>query len=247
MQVRLSPLIKWVCISCFGFFLVQQTLDRFANVGVLQAFGLVPGLFLGSLRFWQIFTFPFLHADVLHLFFNLMMLAFIGSDLEFAWGKAKLIWFHLVCSTFTGIVYVLAQTFLFSDSGMMTPLIGISGSIYGMLVAYGLLYGERTMLFMMVFPLKAKHFVWILAAMELLTSLFSGRSGLSSLAHVAGMGAGFLFMLATRTGGRFDLGKLLKMPTKKRSSTRSSHLKLVVSKKGTSQDKDEDSKPRTWH
>ena len=246
MQIRLAPFIKWVCIACFGVFVVQQLLDRFAGTNFLYVFGLVPQAFLGHFYIWQVFTFPFFHTDVLHLFFNLMMLAFIGSDLEFEWGKGRLIAFHLICSVFVGLAYVVAQV-IAGGGGMLTPLVGVSGTVYGLLVAYGMIFGERTMLFMMIFPLKAKHFVWVLATMELLTSLSSARSGLASIAHVAGMAVGFLFVTAIRSRpGQFKVADALKFSGRKKTSARSTHLKLVINKKKGDAE-DDDSKPRTWH
>lgn len=250
MQFKISPMVKWLCILCFGIFIGQQSLDRFAGTSLLQYLGLIPGLFLGKLFFWQIITYSFLHADVLHLFFNLMLLVFIGSDLEFIWGKSRFLTFHFFCAAFTGLTYVLVQLLFSSGSGMMTPLIGISGSVYGMLVAYGMYFSERQMLFMMLFPLKAKHFVWILATMELMTTLFSGKSEvLSSLAHISGMLAGYLFMLIvnpqsfTAFKSVFSQKLNLKMQSKK---TKNSHLKLVVNKRKGNED-DDDKKPKTWH
>ncbi|MEK6578361.1 MAG: rhomboid family intramembrane serine protease, partial [Bdellovibrionota bacterium] len=115
----------------------------------------------------------------------------------------------------------------------------------GMLMAYGIYFGDRAMLFMMIFPMKAKHFVWILGGIELMSTLFSGRNGAASIAHLGGMIAGFGFLwgrtmmiLAKKRhqeGGGF-------LPKKKKSS----HLKLI-SGKASSSDDDDKPKPTTWH
>ncbi len=250
MPLRLSPTVKILLIACVVAFIVQQSIDQFFGGHLQSFFGLVPRGFLFQGRLWQLFTYPFLHADPLHLILNLMMLAFIANDLEFKWGRKRFLMFYFFCSTFAGLLYLLLQLWVWKGSGIDTPMVGASGAIYGCLMAYGILFGERTMLFMMLFPMKAKHFIWVLAGVEFLSTLFSGRAGLSSAAHIGGMIAGLGYLwVQTRmiiakkpkpgTGG---LKGRLSAPGKKK------HLKLVVNKGTESEnDDDRDSGDKTWH
>jgi len=245
MHIRLSPTVKMIAIACFAIFVLQHSLERFAGVPVSGIFGLSPYDFLIGHYVWQIFTYPFLHADVLHLFFNLLMVAFIGSDLEWQWGRKKFLALLFTGSTAAGILYLVLQGMVFSSVASRTPLVGISGAVYAMLAAYGMIFGERVMLFMMLFPLKAKHFIWVLAGMELMTSLFSGRGGLSSAAHLAGFAAGWAFIFVERRmaarGSVSPFGK--RAQSAKKAKRASHHLKLVINK----DDSDDDTKPKTWH
>jgi membrane associated rhomboid family serine protease len=243
MPFRLTQTIKVFLGLCLGAFIIQQTLDQYFGGNIAGTFGLVPGAFLGSLKFWQLLTYPFLHSDVMHLILNLLMLVFLGVELELSWGRSRFLTFFFICTSFAGFVYVMLQSSFGGPMGMATPLIGASGGVYGLLMAYGILFGERVLLFMMLFPMKAKHFVWILAGVELMTSLFSGQrgAGLASAAHLAGMAAGFGYLWS-----RASLQILQKRKAKKAASTsaaqrikQASHLKLV---KGS---KKED--PRTFH
>ena len=75
------------------------------------------------------------------------------------------------------------------------PVVGASGAIFGLFVAYGLLFGERVIYFMMIFPMKAKFFVMILAGVEIFTLMGSGmQSQVANLAHLGGLIVGFLFL-----------------------------------------------------
>src|SRR5262249_44968176 len=104
--------------------------------------------------------------------------------------------------------------------------------------------------FMMLFPMKAKHFIWILAGIEFMSTVFSGRGGLASAAHVGGMAAGFLYLwvwatlsvLKKRRAAQ-QAGRAVKR-AKKRSAAQ--HLKLVINNDKSDDDDDVDS-PRTWH
>lgn len=247
MGIKLTPSVKALAIACFTMFLVQKTLDQFFNVGLISWLALIPQAFLYDFRFWQLITYSFLHADPMHLFLNLMMLVFIGGEIEAVWGKRRFLSFYFTCVVSGGLFYLLLQVFFWKGTGLITPMVGASAGIYGLLMAYGLMFSERQLLFMMLFPMKAKHFVWILALIEFMTTVFSGREGLSGVAHLGGMAAGFTYLwliaLISRTKKRRTI--------KKRVSK--VHLKLVIDndkskapKVQVETDHDE-SDPKTWH
>lgn len=246
MQFRLTPAVKIILIACFGVFLLQQGIDMAANGAFTGAFGLVPEAVVNRLWVWQILTYAVLHGDVSHLFLNLLMLAFIGSDLESLWGTRRFVQFSLICSIVAGVMYLLLQVLVLGQLGR--PMVGASGAIFGMLTAYGILFSERQLLFMMVFPMKAKYFVLVLAAMELMMLIFSPGGGLSAIAHLSGMGAGFVTLwVAARSKARARSGGTA--PRK----VSSANLKLVVDNKGpeksgkSSSDKDSGGAGPTWH
>jgi membrane associated rhomboid family serine protease len=194
MPIRLTRAVKALLIACFAGFLLQQTIDQFFGGDLLGWLGLTPADVILRHRWWQLVTYAFLHADVMHLVFNLLMLVFLGSELEARWGAAFFLRYYFFCLVSAGVVYLLVQPLVLGADGLRTPMVGASGGIYGLLTAYGILFAERTLLLMLLFPMKAKHFVWVLAGIEFLSSLYSGRNGLSSVAHLSGMGAGFGFL-----------------------------------------------------
>jgi membrane associated rhomboid family serine protease len=256
MPIRLTKAVKYLIIACFAVYVIQWiTWAATGGTPITDWFGLSPAGFVMKHRIWQIFTYAFLHGDPIHLFLNLMMLAFIGAELEASWGITRFLRYYFVCSVSAGLVYLILKMIWWGGEGAASDtsvMIGASGAIYGLLMAYGLLFGERVMLFMMLFPMKAKHFIWILALIEFM-SIFpgSGRgASLSSVAHVAGMAAGFIYLwtwaslsVMRKRRAAAASGKPLKKG-KKRSA--SQHLKLVINNEKSEDDDDVDT-PRTWH
>jgi membrane associated rhomboid family serine protease len=261
MPIRLTKAVKILIISCFVTFVVQKLVDYYVQSPIPGVsffdywLALSPAGFVMSHRIWQLFTYAFLHNDLTHLVLNLMMLAFIGAELEAAWGIRRFLRYYFTCSVAAGVVYLILKAIWWGADGAVSDwgvIVGASGAIYGLLMAYGLLFGERVLLFMMLFPMKAKHFIWILAGIQFMTifPVFSGRGGsLSSVAHVAGMAAGFIYLWtwaslsvmrkrrAAAASGR---------PLRKKKRTASQHLKLVINNEKSDDDDDVDT-PRTWH
>lgn len=250
MPVRITPAVKFLMIACFAMFLVQHTLEfDFIGWNVTGWLGLVPSSVILQFRVWQLVTYSFLHHDVMHLFLNLMMLAFIGGEVEAAWGTRRFVRFYLVCTVVAGLSYLLLQMFMWSDGAMQIPMVGASGGIYGLLMAYGLMFGERTLLFMMLFPMKAKHFIWILAAVEFMSTVFSGRQGLAGIAHIGGMVAGVAFLWGRaawvvweRRRGTAPARRGSKAERKRKAAE---HLKLIIN--NDKDDRDDRGSPKTWH
>jgi membrane associated rhomboid family serine protease len=250
MPIRLTRAVKALAIACFAAFLIQQTADQFFGTNLLSWFALVPAFFVLDHRYWQIITYAFLHGDVMHLFLNLLMLVFIGGELEATWGTARFLRYYFFCAISAGLLYLVLQ--MFRGDGLHTPMVGASGAIYGLLMAYGLIFGERVLLFMMLFPLKAKYFVWILAGIELMTTVFSGHGGLASAAHLGGMAAGFgyLWGRATYTVWKKNrTGQTLLGRKAKKRRIQPKHLKLVINNQNKVEltSEDEDDKPPTFH
>jgi membrane associated rhomboid family serine protease len=248
MPIRLTPAVKGLLIACIAAFFIQQTADQFLGQHLLEIFGLIPSGFINGHRVWQLVTYSFLHADVMHLFLNLLMLAFIGCELEAVWGAARFLRFYFICATAGGLAYLLLNLFVWRGD---VPMIGASGAIYGLLMAYGLLFGERVLLFMMIFPMKARHFIWVLAAIEFTSGVFSGRSALSSIAHLGGMVAGFGLLWGRAAWNVYRRRSLETRDTQRRVKRRktSKHLKLVINRDRASlrDEEDSDESPKTWH
>jgi membrane associated rhomboid family serine protease len=190
----------------------------------------------------------------MHLFFNLLMLAMIGSELEAAWGSIRFLKYTLFCSLSCALTYLLLQA-SFGSMESHAPLIGASGTIYGLLVAYGLVFGERILLFMMLFPMKAKHFIWVLALVQLLTTFYSPGGALSSLAHLMGMATGFLYLVSRAYWRTLQTqNKLVFFDKKQRFSWKKKnprHLKLIINRYPEQNtdpiEPDSEHNPKTWH
>jgi membrane associated rhomboid family serine protease len=150
----------------------------------LSVTGVVQTLFV-----WQLFTYMFLHGGITHLLFNMLTLWFFGSQLERDWGTRRFLKYYFYCGIAAGVC-VLVANWLTRDF----PTIGASGAIFGVLVAFGVLYPNQTVLMNFLFPIKAKYMVMIYAAIELLMTMAPGQSGISTIAHLGGMAFGYIYL-----------------------------------------------------
>jgi membrane associated rhomboid family serine protease len=184
------PGLKWLLISNTAVFLIYFLGRGTLRVGMttllaLYAAGVVRGLYI-----WQLFTYMFLHGGITHLLFNMLTLWFFGTQLERDWGTRRFLKYYFLCGIAAGVC-VLVANMLVGD--WATPTIGASGAIFGVLVAFGVLYPNQTVLMNFLFPIKAKYMVIIYAAIELLLT-FGPNTGVSTIAHLGGMAFGYVYL-----------------------------------------------------
>jgi membrane associated rhomboid family serine protease len=190
-----TPAVKFLLIVNTAVFIVQ-TLAGFAIDNQLTLyFGLVPALVLHEFYLWQLFTYQFLHGGLFHLLFNMLAVWMFGCDLERRWGSSFFLRYYFITVIGGGILNTLFVP------NQMGPSIGASAGVYGILLAYGLIYPNRIVYFYFLFPIKMKHFVWIIGAIALYSSITAGQSGIAHLAHLGGMVFGYLYL---RAGNPFD-------------------------------------------
>ena len=191
----ITPAVKFLLIANTAVFVLQTFVDN----RLVYFFGLVPQLVWNNLYLWQLFTYQFLHGGLFHLLFNMLALWMFGGDLERRWGSIFFVKYYFVSVLGGGILNALLTP------NQMVPSIGASGGVYGILLAYGLIYPNQIVYFYFLFPIKMKHFVWIIGAISLYSSMATGQSGIAHLAHVGGMGFGYLYL---RWGNPLDRFKL---------------------------------------
>ncbi len=146
---------------------------------------------------WQLFTYMFMHASFSHLFFNMIALWMFGMELENSLGSKKFLTFYLLCGLGGGLLHLLAAP-LFSVAG---PTVGASGAVYGVLLAFGLLFPERLIMIYFFVPIKAKYFVLLYMVIEFLS--VGSLDGIAHFAHIGGAVVGFVFLLVE--GFQFSL------------------------------------------
>jgi membrane associated rhomboid family serine protease len=146
------------------------------------------------LQIWRYVTYLFLHGSPMHLFFNMFALWVFGSDLEDYFGNRRFLQYYF----FTGIGAGLTVTALDLLIGQRSFVIGASGAVFGLLLAFGVVYAERviTMLLFFVVPIsmKAKHFVILFGVVEFFFGISPGSTGISHFAHLGGMAFGLLYL-----------------------------------------------------
>ena len=164
-------------------------------------------------HWWQPVTHMFMHGGFWHLFFNMYTLYIFGSVLERVWGTRKFLVFYFVTGLgaaliHTGVEWIQMQSWLGQAAEgsaaalssihalKMTPTVGASGAIYGVLMGYAMLYPDSVLT--LIFPpvsMKAKWFVLIFAAIELLTGVTGTGGGIAHFAHLGGLIFGYLLIL----------------------------------------------------
>jgi membrane associated rhomboid family serine protease len=190
--------VRWLLIANIVCFLVQFFLEHSGLGSITRPFYLFPAQVVGGLALWQLVTYMFLHStgDFWHILFNMLTLWMFGNDLERAWGTHRFLKYYLICGVGAGICVILAN-YLFGNPYI--PTIGASGAIYGLLLAFGMLYPDRQILFSFLFPIKAKYFVMILGAIAFMSSFAAPGGPVSHIAHLGGMVFGYLYLKNQRT------------------------------------------------
>lgn len=186
-------LLVWIAVTLIGVF----SQELFGWVALL--FPCTP---LAILRgwVWQFLTYMFLHIDPFHVFFNMLMLWFIGTVLEQQWGRREFLRFFLFCGVGAAIFYeamVLIRP-LITDVPIFASgtgrMIGASGAIYGLLFAFGYLYPDQPILFGMLIPMPARVLVAILIILSFMSSLRPGADNIAHFAHLTGMLVAWLYL-----------------------------------------------------
>jgi len=247
MSVPLTKVVKRLIIANVGIWLVLVLILQGMILGgdnIFQWFALVPYRVITDFWVWQPVTYMFLHSGVFHILFNMLVLWWFGSELEQRWGSRFFFVYYMVCGLGAGAIYILGNLVYYLMTGqvmtMAAPLVGASGATYGLMLAYAILFGERMIFFMMLFPMKAKYFAMLVGFIELVTLMDSGMgSKVSNLAHLGGILVGFLFLayIARRRAQRSSSG----------SSRRGRRLKLVVNNENQSPSDGGQSGPKYWN
>jgi membrane associated rhomboid family serine protease len=183
--------VKWLLIVNTAVFLVGFFAYAWFDASPLTLFALVPRFVLHYGMLWQLVTYMFLHGGVWHLVFNMLALWMFGADLERDWGTRLFLKYYFLCGIAAGLCVVLVS--LVRPSEAAFPTLGASGAIYGLLLAYGVLYADRIILFMLLFPMKAKYAVMIWGAIAFL-GFWTPGTGVSHVAHLGGMLFGYLYL-----------------------------------------------------
>lgn len=241
--------VKWLVITNVAvWFLIQVILENFilkSNV-ISGPLSLVPLQVLEGGYLWQLGTYMFLHtSQVTHILFNMLMLWFFGAELEQRWGRNFFAAYYFVTGIGAAIIYVIgtalaAGLFNVGVMSLAIPVQGASGAVFGLLLAYGILFGERVIYFLMVFPMKAKFFVMIMGFVELASLMSSHErgSGVAYLAHLGGLVSGFAFLKG------WGWWQRRRWTQKAANKHKGRNLRLVVD---NDKDKDDKNGPKYWN
>lgn len=239
----MTPIVKKLLILNVAiWFFFQVILQGFMRWPVLETFALRPNQVLYEFKIWQLFSYMFLHSmQVSHIVFNMLMLWFFGAELEQRWGKRFFLIYYISCGVGAAILYCLGiwgYTFFFDprSASIAVPVIGASGAIFGLLLAHGILFGERVVYFFMIFPMKTKVFVALMGLIELASMMTASANDgeVAYLAHLGGIIAGFICLQIKALLIRYD--------SRRKSKAKGRKLHLVVNNETKSE-----KPPRYWN
>jgi membrane associated rhomboid family serine protease len=197
---RMTPAVKWLLIAnCVLFVLYFLAAGTRLGQQIFLPLGLVPAAVATRLAVWQLVTYLFLHSPFGfgHILMNMLTLWMFGTPLEGAWGTRRFLHFYFFCGIGAGLCVVAANYLAGTPN---TRTIGASGAIYGLLLAFGMLFPRAIIYFFMMFPIEARWYVLIMGAIVFLSALGDSGGGVSHFAHLGGMAFAYLWL-------RLDLGK----------------------------------------
>ncbi len=207
---RLTPGVKYLLFANAGVFLLQLIFWR----PMLYWFGLDPYRVVHSLAIWQFGTYMFLHGNFFHILFNMFVLWIFGAEVESAWGTRPFLKFYFITGIGAGIIDFL----VLYVTGAHSITIGASGAIYGVIVAFALLFPDRyiTLLILFVLPvtMKAKYLAGLMAVISIFSgvaNLFGVGDQVAHFAHLGGMLIGYLYLKTDLRRTLFEDGVKRKM------------------------------------
>jgi len=190
----MTPAVRAIVYANVGAFLITF----FAPALMIDLFGLSPAAVLEQGRVWQLVSYLFIHDSTgfTHILFNMLALWMFGVDLERRWGTQAFVRYYFITGVGAGVATVLVALLPFAAvrSIYYVTTVGASGAIYGLLLAWAILFPHRQILFMFIFPLPARVAALLMGGMSFLAAV-SGRNGsVAEATHLAGLLVGWIYL-----------------------------------------------------
>jgi membrane associated rhomboid family serine protease len=198
------PVIKALLVGNVVIYLLASFFGLFSIHGqpLIAYIELIFALFpLGDgFHIWQLFTYMFMHGGFMHLLFNMFALWMFGMELENTWGSKKFLLYYLMCGIGAGLSNLFIAP-LFAAAG---PTVGASGAIYGVLIAFGMMFPDRPIFIYFLLPIRARYFVLLYILLEVYSGITGTSDGIAHFAHLGGAAVGFAYLMLERKGFSFD-------------------------------------------
>lgn len=185
---ELPPVTRWLAALFFAGWLAELAFGFRLNFYL----GLVPFNLTAQYWLWQPFTYLFIHAGFWHFLFNAFMLWMLGRLLEPAMGSRRFLLYFLGCGAAAAALTAAWQP------GSLTPVIGASGAVYGLLGAFAFLFPHTQVYLYFLFPVSARTMAVLLGVMEFAMTMSGGQPRISNVTHLAGLAAGLAWLWAER-------------------------------------------------
>jgi membrane associated rhomboid family serine protease len=187
--------VKWIIIANVVMFIATTFDDR-----LIDLLGLIPQQVLERGWVWQVATYMFMHGGAIHILFNMLGIWMFGVELERRWGTSFFVRYYAVAGLGGALTMLLISLLPFQAMApaYITPTVGASGALFGLLLAYALYWPDRPILLLLVW-VPARVFVLIYGALALLNTL-QPRRGIADAAHLGGLIFGYLYLRGGRGG-----------------------------------------------
>ena len=202
---HVPPVTGWIIIANVFVFLFQylilvpfNAIDR-----SIFLFSQIPYMAVQKMQVWRFVTYMFLHGSGTHLIFNMLALFFFGRGLESFWGWRRFLRFYLICGIGAALLHALA-VYVFGGKTVLPTgesirglqiMIGASGAIYGILLAYAMLWPNTIVYLNFIIPMKIKYLVIIYGVISFVGSVGDSGGGISHVTHLGGLLTAFLYFL----------------------------------------------------
>jgi membrane associated rhomboid family serine protease len=190
----ITPAVRTLIIANVVMFLLTFVMAE----QIIDGFGLMPEAVLEGGRVWQLATYLFVHSpySLSHILFNMLALWMFGVELERRWGTRTFTQYYFLTGIGAGVCTLLVSLLPFgwASPTYVTRTIGASGAIYGILMAWAMLFPHRQILFMFIFPLQARVFVLIIGAIAFFSAVGTSGSGVANVAHLGGLVIGWVYL-----------------------------------------------------
>jgi len=194
-RLGLGPAVFVLLVINVGIFLLEFLIAGFSGRDPIGAWlSFIPYFAIQKFQIWRFFTYMFLHGDFMHIAFNMLGLWLFGSRMEAHWGTRTFAWYYIVSGVGGAILY---GVFSLAGVAALTPMVGASGAVYGILLAFGLAF-PTAVIFVFFFPMPARIAVIVFGVISLLGI---GGANVAHMAHLGGMVTGLAFLWLF-TGGR---------------------------------------------
>jgi membrane associated rhomboid family serine protease len=186
---NLPPATRYILI--LNIFVFVLTLIPFLNSWIFALFSVLPSSYMNMAQLWRLISYQFLHAGILHIFFNMLMLYFMGPMLEGYWGSKTYLRFYLIAGAAGGVVYTLLVLFGILGPGIM---VGASGAIYGLMASVAVLFPRAEVLLFGIIPMRMMTLLIITVIWSAL-NFMSGQNAGGEAAHLTGIAVGAFYVL----------------------------------------------------
>jgi rhomboid family protein len=196
----MTPAVRAIIYTNIAVFLITS-FGPDQTVGLLiDLLGLRPRAVIERVWIWQLGTYLFLHGGLMHILFNMLAIWMFGVELERRWGTRAFTTYYFVTGVGAGVCVLLVSLLPFgaTRANYLATTIGASGAVYGLLVAWAILFPHRVLMFMMMFPVPARVYALLMGAIAFYSALGASGGTVSHFAHLGGLAAGYIYLKGPR-------------------------------------------------